>query len=269
MHDQAAQARAALAGGADRGEEHAAHDEVEVGARSHDGGVVAAELEQRASEPARRCAVRSPFPSAVEPVAETSGTRAIVGELHGTVGAADDELEEAVRDVAEALGCAREQRRARERGQRRPLGRLPDHRVAADEGERGVPAPDRDREVEGADHGHGPERVPRLGEPMPGSLGGDRAAVELAREADREVADVDHLLHLAEALLRDLPDLERDERAERVLLAAELLAEQAHELAAPRRRHVAPGRRRRRRRGRRRRRCRRRRCARPGRSPRR
>ena len=84
--------------------------------------------------------------------------------------------------------------------------------------------------------------MPRLGEPVARALGRDRAAVELAREADREVADVDHLLHLAEALLRDLPDLERDERAERLLLAAQLLAEQAHELAAVRPGKVAPGR---------------------------
>ena len=86
----------------------------------------------------------------------------------------------------------------------------------------------------------GPERMPRLGEAVARPLGGDRAPVELPRETDREVADVDHLLHLAEALLRDLAHLERDERAERLLLAAELLAEQAHELAALRRRHVAP-----------------------------
>ena len=83
--------------------------------------------------------------------------------------------------------------------------------------------------------------MPRLGEAVAGALGGDRAAVELAREADREVADVDHLLHLAEPFLGDLPDLERHERAERLLLAAELLAEQAHELAAVRPGQVAPG----------------------------
>ena len=76
--------------------------------------------------------------------------------------------------------------------------------------------------------------MPRLGQAVARALGGDRAAVELAREPDREVADVDHLLHLAKALLLDLPDLERDERAERLLLAAQLLAEQPHELAAPR-----------------------------------
>ena len=84
------------------------------------------------------------------------------------------------------------------------------------------------------------ERVPGLEHAVAGPLGGDRAAEELAREADREVADVDHLLHLAEALLRDLAGLERDERAERLLLAPQLLAEQPHELAAARRGHVAP-----------------------------
>ena len=75
---------------------------------------------------------------------------------------------------------------------------------------------------------------------MTGSLGRDRASVQLAREPDREVADVDHLLHLAEAFLRDLPDLERHEGTERLLLAAELLAQEAHELPAPRRRYLAP-----------------------------
>ena len=187
----------------------------------------------------------------------------IVGELNRAIGAADDELGEPVRHAAEALGRALEQRHARERGERRPLGGLPDHGVAADEGERGVPAPDGDREVEGADHRDGPERMPRLGEAVAGTLRRDRAAVELAREADREVADVDHLLHLAEPLLRDLPDLERDERAERLLLAAQLLAEQPHELAAVRARAGRATRRMPPRRGRRRHRLRPRRFGRP------
>ncbi len=75
---------------------------------------------------------------------------------------------------------------------------------------------------------------------MTGTLRRDRTAVELAREADGEVADVDHLLHLAESFLRDLADLEGHERAERLLLAAQLLAEQANELATPRRGNRAP-----------------------------
>ena len=239
MHDQAPEARAALAGGADGGEENAAHDQVEIGARRDDGGVVAAELEQRAAEPGRD-ARRELLAHLRRAGGGDERDPRIVGELDGAVGATDDELGEPVRHAAEALRRALEQRHARERGEGRSLGGLPDHGVAADEGERGVPAPDGDGEVEGADHRDGPERMPRLGEAVAGTLRRDRAAVELAREADREVADVDHLLHLAEPLLGDLPDLERDERAERLLLAAQLLAEQPHELAAMRPREVAP-----------------------------
>ena len=66
----------------------------------------------------------------------------------------------------------------------------------------------------------GAERVPLLHHAVAGPLGGDREAVELARQADREVADVDHLLHFAEALRHDLAGLERDQRAERLLAAA-------------------------------------------------
>jgi hypothetical protein len=83
--------------------------------------------------------------------------------------------------------------------------------------------------------------MPRLGQPVAGTLGRDRATVQLAREPDSEVADVDHLLDLAEPLLRDLPDLEGDERAERLLLAAELVAEEPDELTASRCWDVAPG----------------------------
>ena len=125
MDDQAAQARAALAGRADGGEEDAAHDEVEVCARGDDRGVVPAELEQRAPEAggdARRDRLahrgRAGRGDERDPI--------VVGELDGPVGAAEHELEEAVGDVAEPLGGAREQRRRRDRGERRPLGRLPD-----------------------------------------------------------------------------------------------------------------------------------------------
>ncbi len=73
-----------------------------------------------------------------------------------------------------------------------------------------------------------------------GALAGDGEAVELARQADREIADVDHLLHFAEAFGGDLADFQRDEAAERVFVGAQLLAKQAHEFAAPRSRDVAP-----------------------------
>src|SRR5688572_4168794 len=84
--------------------------------------------------------------------------------------------------------------------------------------------------------------MPRLHHAMVGALGGDGQAVELARQPDREVADVDHLLHLADALRQDLSRLEGDEPAEIIPRGAQFLAEQAYELAAPRRRHPPPGR---------------------------
>jgi hypothetical protein len=59
-----------------------------------------------------------------------------------------------------------------------------------------------------------------------GPLRGDGEAVELARQADREVADVDHLLNFAKALLQDLAGLQADQPAERLLVLAQHLAEQ-------------------------------------------
>ena len=50
VDQQAAGRRAALAGGADRAEEHRGHHQVEVGELVDDDGVVAAELEQAAAE---------------------------------------------------------------------------------------------------------------------------------------------------------------------------------------------------------------------------
>ena len=76
---------------------------------------------------------------------------------------------------------------------------------------------------------------------MPRPLGGDGQPVELARQADGEVANVDHLLDLAQPLLEDLARLEADQPPERLLLLAKHLAEQPHELAAARRRDDAPG----------------------------
>src|SRR4051812_5542006 len=75
---------------------------------------------------------------------------------------------------------------------------------------------------------------------MVGALGLDGETIQLPRQADREIADVDHLLHLAEALGDDLADLQRDNTAEVGLEGAQFLAEQPDELAALRPRHGAP-----------------------------
>ena len=107
---------------------------------------------------------------------------------------------------------------AGQRGQRRELRRLPHQGVAADQRDRGIPRPHRDREVERSDDADDAERMPGLHQPVPRTLGGDRAAVQLPRQPDGELADVDHLLHLAEGLRGDLPGLDGDQRGQLVLV---------------------------------------------------
>ena len=76
---------------------------------------------------------------------------------------------------------------------------------------------------------------------MPRSFAGDRQAVELARQADGEVAHVDHFLDLAFALGADLAGLERDQEPQVGLPGAQGRADLADDLAAARRRDHPPG----------------------------
>ena len=165
-----------------------------------------------------------------------SGRRGSARSASPTVAAgADGEPEDALRLgpgghlVEDLLGG--------DRDQRRQAGRLPEHCVAAHQGEGPAPAGHRDREVEGGDDADHAERVPLLGEPVPGSLGVHLVAVELAGQANREVADVDDLLDLAARLAEDLPVLQADKPGKVLLALAEGVAEPPHDLAAPRRRH--------------------------------
>src|SRR5271169_4611439 len=64
--------------------------------------------------------------------------------------------------------------------------------------------------------------------------------MQLPRQAHGEIADVDHLLDFAEAFGDDLADLDRDEAAQIRLGGAQLLSEEADELAPPRRGNLAP-----------------------------
>src|SRR5262249_58400965 len=66
------------------------------------------------------------------------------------------------------------------------------------------------------------------------------AAVELPRQPDGKVANIDHLLDLAESFGHDLARLKRHEPAEVILVSAQFLRENPHKLPAPRRRDVAP-----------------------------
>ena len=82
--------------------------------------------------------------------------------------------------------------------------------------------------------------MPGLHQPVPGTLGGDGLAVQLPRQPDGELADVDHLLHLAEGLGGDLPGLDGDQRGEVVLVLDEQLAEPRHQRATHRGRRRPP-----------------------------
>ena len=64
---------------------------------------------------------------------------------------------------------------------------------------------------------------------------GDGQPVELARQADGEIADIDHLLNFAAPFLENLSVLQGDETTQNILRCAQLLAEQADKLAPPRR----------------------------------
>ena len=75
---------------------------------------------------------------------------------------------------------------------------------------------------------------------MAGALAVHGEAVKLAREADGEIGDIDHLLHFAQAFGQDLAHLERDQRAQFLLMGAQFVADFAHDLAALGSGHHAP-----------------------------
>ena len=212
--------------------------EIEVGAGRHDRGVVPAELEDRPAEAGshdrgdlaahrRRPGGRQDRHALVrrERSAHLAATQHHLRDVGGSVGVGGRPLEQGLTG---------------ERRERSLVARLPDHRVAAHDRQRRVPRPHRDREVERADDTHWPHRVPRLHQPVTGALGRDGEPVQLPRQTDGEVADVDHLLHLAEALGADLARLDRHQFAELSLVLAEQLAEAAHHVAARRRRRLTP-----------------------------
>ena len=240
MDDQAAHRRAALAGGAHRAERDGAQRQVEIGRRRDDRGVVAAEFEDAAGKAARQPLADDP------PHAGRAGRREdrhalVVDQRLANRAAANQHGQQVVRRVgAEPGRRATVERLDRQRRQRRLLRRFPHHRVAANEGQRGVPRPHGDREVERRNDADDASRPPGFNELVIGALGLDREAVELTRQADGEVADVDHLLHFAETFRLDLADLDRHQPTEFGFGGAQFLGEQADKFAPARRRDAAP-----------------------------
>ncbi len=75
---------------------------------------------------------------------------------------------------------------------------------------------------------------------MPRPLRRNREAVELSRQADGEVGDVDHLLDFTLALRLDLPHLEGDEGTERLPVLAQEISDDPDVLPALRGGHHPP-----------------------------
>mmetsp|Transcript_23198 Transcript_23198/g.54798 ORF Transcript_23198/g.54798 Transcript_23198/m.54798 type:complete len:339 (+) Transcript_23198:3232-4248(+) len=244
VRDDAARRRAALAGRAVGAEQDAAHGQLQVGAGRHDDGVVATQLQQAAAE-ARGHARAHGAAHAGRAGGTDQRHAGVVHQGLAHVGAADDQLGQAVRcgmaGGAVGLHGALEQGLRGQRGQRCLLGWLPHAAVTSHQSQGRVPGPHGHREVEGRDDADDAQRQPLLHHAVAGALAGDRQAVQLARQADRELADVDHFLDFAQAFARDLAGLDGHQLRELGLVGAQLLAEQAHELAALRRGHDAPG----------------------------
>lgn len=100
--------------------------------------------------------------------------------------------------------------------------------------------PNGDWEIESRDDSGHAKRMPALHHPMLGALRSNGKAVELARQTDREIADIDHLLDLAKSFQDDLANLDRNQPAEGILVGAKFLAKQPNELAALGRSHLSP-----------------------------
>ncbi len=75
---------------------------------------------------------------------------------------------------------------------------------------------------------------------MTGALGVHGLAVELPGEADGEVTDVDHLLHLAMSFRANLAHFQADQVAQRLLVFAQHVTQIADQFAASGGRHAAP-----------------------------
>ena len=91
------------------------------------------------------------WPIRVEPVALISGTPGCATSAAPTSAPPSTTWLRCGRRTDRRGGLV-EQRAGRDRGERREIARLPDHRVAGDDGERRVPTPHCDREVERGDH---------------------------------------------------------------------------------------------------------------------
>ena len=239
VRDDAAGAGAALPGRAHRAEQDGGEHQVHVGVGRHHDGVVAAQLEDGAAQPLPHN-LRNPVAHPAAAGGRHQRDAPVVQQPVADGGAAPHRQREDGGIVPVRARHLRRDAGAGDRRERRLAGRLPQRGVPAHRRDGRVPAPHRDREVEGGDHPDHAQRVPLLEHAVVGTLGVHGEPVELPREAGREVADVDHLLHFALALGEDLAHLERHQVAQLRLVPAQPLADLAHDLPTLGGRYRAP-----------------------------
>jgi len=152
----------------------------------------------------------------------------------------DDHLRQARWDASESGGGAVEDCLDGE-GRERGLFRwLPHDGIAADQSQGGVPCPNGDGEIECGNDADGSQWMPRLAHVMERALAHRGQAIELARKASGEIADINHFLDFAESFGNDFAGFERDQTAEFGLGLAQFLAEQSNEFAPARRGNGSP-----------------------------
>src|SRR5207237_5755638 len=103
-------------------------------------------------------------------------------------------------------------------------GGLPDSGVAANRRQRAVPGPDGNRKIESGNDPNQPQRMPLFEHSVLGPFGSDSQTIKLARKADSEVADIDHLLHFAFTFDNDLARFESYKPAKILLRIAQGVA---------------------------------------------
>ncbi len=241
VRDQPSRRRAALTGGAPGAEGDATQREFQIGAGCDHHRVVAAQFQQRAAE-----ALRDAWCEGAAHPRRAGGRdqryARVVAQQLASIRGAEHDLRQ-VRGYVDVTVARRliQQRLRGKRAQRCLLRGLPHQRVAAHQRECRVPRPHRDREVERADHADHTQRMPLLHHAVRRTFAGQRQPMQLPRQAEREVADVGHLLHFTGAFGGDLAGLECHQRGQGRLVPAQPLAETAHQLAPARGRDRAPG----------------------------
>ena len=235
MQEQAAQSGAALAGRAHRRKGHAAQGQVKVRGGGDDGGVVAAEFKQAASK-AGRDARANLAPHAGGPCGRNQRHLGAIHQRLAQRAPADQHRGQARRGRA-PFGIEAGDRALQHGmgGQGRQAGLfrgLPDHRVAANERKGGVPGPDRNGKIEGGNHADHAQGMPSFHHTVLGSLGGNCISVQLPRQAQGEVTNINHFLHFAQALGQDLADLDGDKTAKIRFVGAQFLGPKPHQLAS-------------------------------------